>query len=328
MNVPLHRHIRPTQRSQPAGAFLVMGYAAERVRVPAERAGRTTPCSRFKLTIRLRRHATAAGGKPEERPTVAMGEIDAAVRHITGHIPGCTAPPDRRWRPRPRAGGRISMWSTGLPPDSTTAVNDRVQRERERRDGERESLPQRHPHPPSSACSHCFHARHDAVTRHACISCPHAARPFAKPYVWWGGDGLIWSACSRRRDTFSSALHDFGAFAVADGDGEAVDEGAARAHLRQIAVEGSRWCSSFVEGSHFPLEDGALVGCARKADADSSDAAARRHCSAASRICPFETDRASIGTVSRTCLLQGRRGQANVPPQGGDAGGLRRIAES
>jgi len=189
---------------------------------------------RFKLTIEYA-GTRYSGWQIQKNARTVQGEIDAAVRLITGRkdfeLYG-----SGRTDAGVHALAQVAHLdvSTGLPPDSLRRqINDEL---------------------PSDihvlsivGVPHRFHARHDAVARRYLYQLATRRTAFAKPYVWWVKDPLDLARMQQAADTFVG-LHDFGAFAVADGDGEQSTK--VRLEQLQIGVEGSLVLIG-VEGSHF-----------------------------------------------------------------------------
>ena len=95
---------------------------------------------------------------------------------------------------------------------------------------------------------HRFHARHDAVARRYLYQVSTRRTAFAKPFVWWVKETLHVDRMRAAAESFVG-MHDFGAFAVADrGD----DDASTRVLLERLefGVDGSLILIG-VEGSHF-----------------------------------------------------------------------------
>lgn len=233
MNVPLQEHIGPPEvklQGPRVRSAMLPRHVPVRRTAPENHAS----VPRFKLTIEYA-GTRYSGWQIQKNARTVQGEIDAAVRSITGRkdfeLYG-----SGRTDAGVHALAQVAHLdvSTGLPPDSLRRqINDEL---------------------PSDihvlsivGVPHRFHARHDAVARRYLYQLATRRTAFAKPYVWWVKDALDLGRMQQAANTFIG-LHDFGAFAVADGDGEQSTK--VRLERLEIAVDGSLVLVA-VEGSHF-----------------------------------------------------------------------------
>jgi len=190
---------------------------------------------RYKLTIEYS-GTKYSGWQIQQNARTVAGEIDAAVREVTGRkdfeLYG-----SGRTDAGVHALGQVAHLdvATSLPPESLRRkVND--------------ELPADINILTAQVVPHRFHARHDAVARRYLYQVATRRTAFAKPYVWWVKETLRVERMEQAAQAFIG-MHDFGAFAVADRHDE---ETSTRVLLERLdfAVEGSLILVG-VEGSHF-----------------------------------------------------------------------------
>ncbi len=190
---------------------------------------------RYKLTIEYA-GTKYSGWQIQQNARTVQGEIDAAVREVTGRrdfeLYG-----SGRTDAGVHALGQVAHLdvATSLLPESLRRkLND--------------ELPADINILGAQVVPHRFHARHDAVARRYLYQVATRRTAFAKPYVWWVKETLRVERMQQAAQAFIG-MHDFGAFAVADrGD----DESSTRVLLERLdfAVDGSLILVG-VEGSHF-----------------------------------------------------------------------------
>ncbi len=190
---------------------------------------------RYKLTIEYA-GTKYSGWQIQQNARTVQGEIDAAVRVVTGRkdfeLYG-----SGRTDAGVHALGQVAHLdvATSLPPESLRRkLND--------------ELPADINLLTAQVVPHRFHARHDAVARRYLYQVATRRTAFAKPYVWWVKETLRVERMQQAAQAFIG-MHDFGAFAVADRHDE---EGSTRVLLERLdfVVEGSLILVG-VEGSHF-----------------------------------------------------------------------------
>lgn len=190
---------------------------------------------RYKLTIEYA-GTKYSGWQIQQNARTVQGEIDAAVRVVTGRkdfeLYG-----SGRTDAGVHALGQVAHLdvATSLPPESLRRkLND--------------ELPADINLLTAQVVPHRFHARHDAVARRYLYQVATRRTAFAKPYVWWVKETLRVERMQQAAQTFIG-MHDFGAFAVADRHDE---ETSTRVLLERLdfVVEGSLILVG-VEGSHF-----------------------------------------------------------------------------
>jgi len=190
---------------------------------------------RYKLTIEYA-GTKYSGWQIQQNARTVQGEIDAAVRVVTGRkdfeLYG-----SGRTDAGVHALGQVAHLdvATSLPPESLRRkLND--------------ELPADINLLTAQVVPHRFHARHDAVARRYLYQLATRRTAFAKPYVWWVKETLRVEPMQQAAQAFIG-MHDFGAFAVADRHDE---EGSTRVLLERLdfVVEGSLILVG-VEGSHF-----------------------------------------------------------------------------
>ena len=190
---------------------------------------------RYKLTIEYS-GTKYSGWQIQQNARTVAGEIDAAVREVTGRKDFALYGSGRT-DAGVHALGQVAHLdvATSLPPESLRRkVND--------------ELPADINILTAQVVPHRFHARHDAVARRYLYQVATRRTAFAKPYVWWVKETLRVERMEQAAQAFIG-MHDFGAFAVADRHDE---ETSTRVLLERLdfAVEGSLILVG-VEGSHF-----------------------------------------------------------------------------
>jgi tRNA pseudouridine38-40 synthase len=190
---------------------------------------------RFKLTIEYA-GTRYSGWQIQQNARTIQGEIDAAVRKVTGRK-------DFELYGSGRTDAGVHALAqvahldvaTTLPPETVRRrVND--------------ELPSDINILTAAVVPHRFHARHDAVARRYLYQIAMRRTAFAKPFVWWVKETLHVERMQEAAASFVG-MHDFGAFAVTDrGD----DEPSTRVLLERLefGVEGSLILIG-IEGSHF-----------------------------------------------------------------------------
>jgi tRNA pseudouridine38-40 synthase len=190
---------------------------------------------RFKLTIEYA-GTKYSGWQIQQNARTVQGEIDAAVRTVTGRK-------DFELYGSGRTDAGVHALAqvahldvaTTLPPESIRRkIND--------------ELPADIHILAARVVPHRFHARHDAVARRYLYQIATRRTAFAKPYVWWVKESLRVDRMEQAAAAFVG-MHDFGAFAVADRHDE---ETSTRVLLERLdfTVDGSLILVG-VEGSHF-----------------------------------------------------------------------------
>lgn len=190
---------------------------------------------RFKLTIEYA-GTKYSGWQIQQNARTVQGEIDAAVRTVTGRkdfeLYG-----SGRTDAGVHALGQVAHLdvSTSLPAETLRRrIND--------------ELPADINLLAAAVVPHRFHARHDAVARRYVYQIALRRTAFAKPFVWWVKDPLDLARMQRAAQSFVG-FHDFGAFAAQDRD---EGEASTRVLLERLdlIVDGSLILVG-VEGSHF-----------------------------------------------------------------------------
>ena len=190
---------------------------------------------RYKLTIEYA-GTKYSGWQIQQNARTIQGEIDSAVREVTGRRDF-----ELYGSGRTDAGvhalaqvAHLDVAST-LPPESLRRkLND--------------ELPADINILAAQVVPHRFHARHDAVARRYLYQVATRRTAFAKPYVWWVKETLRVERMQEAAQAFVG-MHDFGAFAVADRHDE---DSSTKVLLERLdfAVDGSLVLVG-VEGSHF-----------------------------------------------------------------------------
>jgi tRNA pseudouridine38-40 synthase len=190
---------------------------------------------RFKLTIEYA-GTKYSGWQIQQNARTVQGEIDAAVRTVTGRKDF-----ELYGSGRTDAGvhalaqvAHLDVAST-LPPESIRRkLND--------------ELPADIHILSAVVVPHRFHARHDAVARRYLYQIATRRTAFAKPYVWWVKESLRVDAMQTAAASFVG-MHDFAAFAVSDRHDE---EASTRVLLERLdfATDGALILVG-IEGSHF-----------------------------------------------------------------------------
>jgi tRNA pseudouridine38-40 synthase len=190
---------------------------------------------RFKLTIEYA-GTRYSGWQIQKNARTVQGEIDAAVRLVTGRkdfeLYG-----SGRTDAGVHALGQVAHLdvSTSLPAGTLQRrIND--------------NLPADINVLAAAVVPHRFHARHDAVARRYLYQIALRRTAFAKPYVWWVKEAIDVDRMRRLASTFVG-MHDFGAFAHMD---TADEEPSTRVLLERIEfVPGGSLLLVTIEGSHF-----------------------------------------------------------------------------
>jgi len=190
---------------------------------------------RFKLTIEYA-GTKYSGWQIQKNARTVQGEIDAAVRTVTGrkdfelYGSGRT---DAGVHARAQV-AHLDV-ATPLPAESIRRrIND--------------ELPADIHILGAAVVPHRFHARHDAVARRYLYQVSTRRTAFAKPFVWWVKETLHVERMQAAAESFVG-MHDFGAFAVADRGDEEVSTRVLLERL-EFLVDGSLILIG-VEGSHF-----------------------------------------------------------------------------
>lgn len=190
---------------------------------------------RYKLTIEYA-GTKYSGWQIQQNARTVQGEIDAAVRTVTGRK-------DFELYGSGRTDAGVHALAqvahldvaTNLPPESLRRkIND--------------ELPADINILSALVVPHRFHARHDAVARRYLYQIATRRTAFAKPYVWWVKETLRVERMEQAAAAFVG-MHDFGAFAVADRHDE---DTSTRVLLERLdfVVDGGLILVG-VEGSHF-----------------------------------------------------------------------------
>ena len=190
---------------------------------------------RYKLTIEYA-GTRYSGWQIQQNARTVQGEIDAAVRTVTGRK-------DFELYGSGRTDAGVHALAqvahldvaTNLPPESLRRkIND--------------ELPADINILSALVVPHRFHARHDAVARRSLYQIATRRTAFAKPYVWWVKETLRVERMEQAAAAFVG-MHDFGAFAVADRHDE---DTSTRVLLERLdfVVDGGLILVG-VEGSHF-----------------------------------------------------------------------------
>lgn len=200
---------------------------------------------RFRLTIEYA-GSRYSGWQIQKNARTVQGEIDAAVRMVTGRkdfeLYGAG-----RTDAGVHAAGQVAHLdvSTNLPAETLRRrLND--------------DLPADIHILHAAVVPHRFHARHDAVARRYLYQIAMRRTAFAKPYVWWVKEPLDVNHMRQAARAFVGR-HDFASFAAVDRRKQAADSADAasddRSSVVQIdrldVVEESALVLIAVEGSHF-----------------------------------------------------------------------------
>jgi tRNA pseudouridine38-40 synthase len=190
---------------------------------------------RFKLTIEYV-GTRYSGWQIQKNARTVQGEIDASVRAVTGRK-------DFELYGSGRTDAGVHALAQVAHLDVVTSLPPETLRRRLN-----DELPADINLMTAVVVPHRFHARHDAVARRYLYQIARRRTAFAKPYVWWVKEPLDIDRMRNTAGTFVG-MHDFGAFAQSDGNGE---ERSTRVLLERLAVveDGSLVLVS-VEGSHF-----------------------------------------------------------------------------
>jgi len=190
---------------------------------------------RFKLTIEYA-GTKYSGWQIQKNARTVQGEIDAAVRTVTGRK-------DFELYGSGRTDAGVHALAQVAHLDVATSLPAESIRRRIN-----DELPADIHILGATVVPHRFHARHDAVARRYLYQVSTRRTAFAKPFVWWVKETLHVDRMRAAAESFVG-MHDFGAFAVADrGD----DEASTRVLLERLefGVDGSLILIG-VEGSHF-----------------------------------------------------------------------------
>jgi len=190
---------------------------------------------RFKLTIEYA-GTKYSGWQIQKNARTVQGEIDAAVRTVTGRK-------DFELYGSGRTDAGVHALAQVAHLDVATTLPAGTIRQRIN-----DELPADIHILSATVVPHRFHARHDAVGRRYLYQVSTRRTAFAKPFVWWVKERLDVDEMRAAAESFVG-MHDFGAFAVAErGD----EEASTRVLLERLefVVDGSLILIG-VEGSHF-----------------------------------------------------------------------------
>ena len=190
---------------------------------------------RFKLTIEYA-GTKYSGWQIQKNARTVQGEIDAAVRTVTGRK-------DFELYGSGRTDAGVHALAQVAHLDVATPLPAGTIRQRIN-----DELPADIHILSATVVPHRFHARHDAVGRRYLYQVSTRRTAFAKPFVWWVKERLDVDQMRAAAESFVG-MHDFGAFAVAErGD----EEASTRVLLERLefVVDGSLILIG-VEGSHF-----------------------------------------------------------------------------
>jgi tRNA pseudouridine38-40 synthase len=190
---------------------------------------------RFKLTIEYA-GTRYSGWQIQQNARTVQGEIDAAVRKVTGRK-------DFELYGSGRTDAGVHAVAQVAHLDVAATLPAETLRRRVN-----DELPSDINVLTAAVVPHRFHARHDAVARRYLYQVAMRRTAFAKPFVWWVKETLD---IDRMQDAAASfvGMHDFGAFAISDrGD----EDASTRVLLERLdfGVEGSLMLIG-IEGSHF-----------------------------------------------------------------------------
>lgn len=190
---------------------------------------------RFKLTIEYA-GTKYSGWQIQKNARTVQGEIDAAVRTVTGRK-------DFELYGSGRTDAGVHALAQVAHLDVATSLPAASIRQRIN-----DELPADIHILGATVVPHRFHARHDAVGRRYLYQVSTRRTAFAKPFVWWVRETLDVERMRVAAEAFVG-MHDFGAFAVAD---RVEEEASTRVLLERLefVVDGSLILIG-VEGSHF-----------------------------------------------------------------------------
>ena len=193
---------------------------------------------RFKLTIEYA-GTRYSGWQIQKNARTIQGEIDRAVRQVTGRI-DFELYGSGRTDAGVHAVGQVAHLdvSTSLPPDAL------VRRLNEKLPADINILD-------AVVVPHRFHARHDAVARRYVYQIARRRTALAKPFVWWVKEPLD---AGRMREAAHGlvGMRDFQAFAASDDDDEKAPARSTLVLVDHITItEADDLILVGIEGSHF-----------------------------------------------------------------------------
>jgi tRNA pseudouridine38-40 synthase len=193
---------------------------------------------RFKLTIEYA-GTRYSGWQIQKNARTIQGEIDRAVRSVTGRI-------DFELYGSGRTDAGVHALAQAAHLDVSTTLPPETLRRRLN-----DELPADINILAATPVPHRFHARHDAVARRYLYQVSTRRTAFAKPYVWWVKEAID---AGRMREAARSlvGLRDFRSFAASDARDDAEEPVSTRVLVERVDVVDERHLVLVsVHGSHF-----------------------------------------------------------------------------